>query len=80
MLESNELKRPMYRAHLINNELLVEEVSPHIVARIGTSGLGHSKAGAIEKLKRRIMDKFAEELRAIDWQSMQYVKDFTDVF
>jgi len=68
-------QRPMYKAELQpSGDLVVTEVTFEIYRRIGTEGLCHSKVGAIGKLKRRIMDKFIEDMRKIDWQSLEYVR------
>jgi len=72
------MDRPMYKAALQNGTLEVTEVTPEIWRRIGTQGLGHSKMGAVEILKRRVMNQFAKDMQAIDWQSLQYVKDYHD--
>lgn len=74
--ESHE--RPMYKAILVKSELIIDEVPFGVWRRIGTEGLGGSKVEAIEKLKRRIMNQFAADLKAIDWQSMEYVKEFAE--
>lgn len=70
--------RSMYQAKLQDGDLVVTEIIPEIWKRISTEGLGHSPLGAIELLKRRIMKQFAKDLTAIDWQSLQYVKDYHD--
>jgi hypothetical protein len=74
MLEEHVEMRPQYRATLIAGDLIIEEVPATIYMRIGTEGLGSTKLGAVEKLKRRIMEKFAADLQRIDWQSMEYIR------
>lgn len=69
-------EREMYKAELVNGELIVTPVLPAIWKRIGHQGLGQTKTEAIEKLKKRIMDKFSHDIKAIDWQSIQYVSQF----
>ena len=69
----------MYKADLhTDGELVVTEVTPEIWKRISTEGMCSSRIGAIEKLKRRIRTKFAKDMQALDWQSLQYVKDYYD--
>jgi hypothetical protein len=68
----------MYKAELQNGELVITEISPEIYKRISTQGLGHSKVGAIEILKHRIMKQFEKDLICSNWQSLQYVKDYSD--
>ena len=72
MLSEYDLLPLMYRATLVKNELILEEISPHVYRRVGTTGLGRNKVEAIEKLKRRMMDRFAVDLQAVNWQMLQY--------
>lgn len=73
MLDCNEGKPPMFRAHLIDGLLTIEEVSAHVVARIGTVGLAVTPLGACEVLKKQLLDQLAQQMKCIDWQSQQFV-------
>jgi hypothetical protein len=64
----------MFRASFIDGQLVIEPVTAHIYRRTGIAGLGISKIEAIELLKKRIMDNFAAQLAAIDWQARQYIR------
>ena len=75
MLREHEEMSPMYKAELIKGELVISEVTAHIYMRIGTSGLGYSKAEAIEILRRQILDKFADDLKRINWQAIPYMRN-----
>lgn len=66
--------KPMYKAELCDFELVITEVSPEIYKRISTQGLGNDKVHAIEILKGNVMDDFLHKIKAIDWQSIKYVK------
>lgn len=66
---------PMYRAELSRGELIIIEVAPGVIRRTGHQGLSATKFEACEQLKKDIMQEFRNDMRCVDWQSQQYIRD-----
>ena len=64
----------MYAASLVHGELIIREVGEGVYRRIGTQGLCTTKLKAVEELKLRIMDKFQDDMKRVDWQAQEFIK------
>lgn len=76
MAEMQEYRpeKVMYAASLVQEQLVIREVSEGVYRRIGHQGLSSTKYDACEALKRTLMDKFQHDMKCVDWQSQQFIK------
>lgn len=73
MLEKYSEMPTRYKAHFVDNQLIVEEVGPDVYMRVGYHGAETTKLRAVETLRKGMMEEFLRNMSTIQWQAKQYI-------